>query len=31
MFREIADLGKEIDLALWPDGHDGKRPKVYED
>jgi len=28
MFREIADLGKEIDFALWPEG---RPPKVYED
>jgi hypothetical protein len=28
MYREIADLGKEINEALWPNG---KPPKVYED
>ena len=28
MYREIVDLGKEINEALWPNG---KPPKVYED
>ena len=27
MCREIADLGKELDKAIWPDS---KPPKVYE-
>jgi hypothetical protein len=28
MFREIEELGKDIDLALWPNG---QPPKVYKD